>query len=62
VYLIVRDLETSTMRRPRIELGCRAIEKKTMQAIYYNVKSRHVRATVVAMGKQHVLHVMSVCL
>ena len=28
VRLIVRDLETSTMRRPRPEMGCCATQKK----------------------------------
>jgi len=53
-YLTARDLETSTLWRPRTQLGCRGIEKKTIQAIYspYNVTLRRVRATVVAVGKQ----------
>jgi len=37
--------------------------RKTRQAMYgtYNVILRRVRATTVAVGKQYVLHILSVC-
>jgi hypothetical protein len=37
-------------------------EIETRQAMQYNVTPRHVRATIAAVEKQQVLHILSVCL
>ena len=36
--------------------------KKIRQAMYYKVKLRRIRVTIVAVGKQKALHTLSVCL
>jgi hypothetical protein len=47
VCLTVCDLETSTMRRPRSELGCR-MTKKQEQQYTCNIIERRVRVSTVA--------------
>jgi hypothetical protein len=37
-------------------------ETPTRMALYYNVKMKRVRATIVAVEKQYMLHILSVCL
>jgi hypothetical protein len=46
VYLIVCDLETSTMRRPRPELGCCAIGKNAPWSLHFTSFSVHLYALI----------------
>jgi len=37
-------------------------ETPTIMALYYNVTMKRIRATIVVMEKQYMLHILSVCL
>jgi len=44
-----------------VTANCGSKFKKTRQALYYVVTLRRVRATNVAVAKQYVLHILSIC-
>jgi len=45
-----------------LEDHIRGVVFLTWQTMYYNVTMKRVRATIVVVEKQYVLHILSVCL